>query len=98
MDAAKSNGRYFDISRLHVANPPVVFLNAGLLLKQEQALDAESPNIEAMLDLAYQLVLCQLEADVYRAKQDIREMVVPIKILLLKEMEQDTQICGLDDF
>jgi hypothetical protein len=57
-------------------------------------LDAESPNIEAMLDLAYQLVLCQLEADVYRAKQDIREMVVPIKILLLKEMEQDTQICG----
>lgn len=61
-------------------------------------MDRESPNIEAMLDLAYQLVLCQLEADVYRAKQDIREMVVPIKILLLKEMEQDTQICSLDDF
>ncbi|BBF85737.1 hypothetical protein DLM_2122 [Aquitalea magnusonii] len=61
-------------------------------------MDRQTPDIEAMLDLAYQLVLCQLEADVYRAKQDIREMVVPIKILLLKEMEQDGQICSLDDF
>lgn len=68
------------------------------LLKQESELDGESPNIEAMLDLAYQLVLCQLEADVQRAKQEIREMVVPIKILLLREMEQDAGICNLDDF
>ncbi|PXX51228.1 MULTISPECIES: hypothetical protein [Aquitalea] len=62
-------------------------------------MDAKIPNIEAMLELAFQLVLCQLEADVFRAKQDIREMVIPLKILLLKDIEEeDTQPCTLDDF
>ena len=61
-------------------------------------MDAKIPNIEAMLELALQLVLCQLEADTFRAKQDIREMVIPIKILLLKDIEEDTQPCTLDDF
>jgi hypothetical protein len=61
-------------------------------------LDGKKPDIDAMLDLAYQLVLCQLEADVYRAKEEIREMVVPIKILLLRQIGQDADICNLDDF
>ncbi|WP_374556849.1 hypothetical protein [Aquitalea pelogenes] len=61
-------------------------------------MDGKKPDIDAMLDLAYQLVLCQLEADVYRAKEDIREMVVPIKILLLRQIGEDTDICNLDDF
>ncbi|KJV33894.1 hypothetical protein VI06_01140 [Aquitalea magnusonii] len=61
-------------------------------------MDGKKPDIDAMLDLAYQLVLCQLEADVYRAKEEIREMVVPIKILLLRQIGEDTDICNLDDF
>lgn len=61
-------------------------------------MDRKTPDIDAMLDLAYQLVLCQLEADVYRAKEEIREMVVPIKILLLRQIGEDTDICNLDDF
>jgi len=61
-------------------------------------LDGKKPDIDAMLDLAYQLVLCQLEADVYRAKEEIREMVVPIKILLLRQIGEVTDICNLDDF
>lgn len=61
-------------------------------------MDGKKPDIDAMLELAYQLVLCQLEADVYRAKEEIREMVVPIKILLLRQIGEDTDICNLDDF
>ncbi|QBJ79891.1 MULTISPECIES: hypothetical protein [unclassified Aquitalea] len=61
-------------------------------------MDGKKPDIDAMLDLAYQLVLCQLEADVYRAKEEIREMVVPIKILLLRQIGEVTDICNLDDF
>ena len=61
-------------------------------------MDGKIPDIDAMLDLAYQLVLCQVEADVHRAKQEIREMVVPIKILLLKQIGQDADISNLDDF
>lgn len=61
-------------------------------------MDGKKPDIDAMLDLAYQLVLCQLEADVYRAKEEIREMVVPIKILLLRQIGEDADICNLDDF
>lgn len=61
-------------------------------------MDRKTPDIDAMLDLAYQLVLCQLEADVYRAKQEIREMAVPIKILLLRQIGEDADICNLDDF
>ena len=61
-------------------------------------MDGKKPDIDAMLDLAYQLVLCQLEADVYRAKEEIREMVVPIKISLLRQIGQDADICNLDDF
>ncbi|MBV8679390.1 MAG: hypothetical protein JO338_02975 [Aquitalea sp.] len=65
---------------------------------QEILLEAKMPNLDAMLDLALQLVLCQLEMDVHRAKQEIYEMAVPIKILLLKDLAEDAQPCGLDDF
>jgi len=64
----------------------------------EICLDALRPNIDAMLELAFQLVLCQLEADVHRAKQELYEMIVPIKILLLKDLADDGVPCDLSDF